>query len=198
MKRGAVGRAVSGILAACALLVAATPAQAAREFQYFVFPLESILGIGKDGKSGGSMIDPQALDEYLLPLTVKGRKRDGEAELQARFSQKIREAYPAAAVHPLQIARVGEGAKYQFAQASGCDASRGEFRAAISDSYAAALALTRVSLPNDANFLPVASAVLLQPFSFLLSELRHLNYNNVFSDGVAIRFYYPSYLHRHF
>ena len=139
----------------------------AAEFQYFVFPMQDIIGVPNIGQSSyGSLINKQALDELLFPLpSSSDQKRIGRDEFHQYFQKKLQETYSGATVHPTQIGNGRSFNQYQFAANRGCSSDTSLFRTPIADSYAVSLGLTRLSLfRNDFDkyvqvFVPVTFTV---------------------------------------
>jgi len=149
------------------LWAVSAPCLAAGEFQYYVFPMQDIIGVPNGQQSTyGSLINKQALDDLLFPLPANSdQRRIGRDTFHQYFQQKLRDTYPGATVHPTQIEAQGGVSKYQFAPNRGCSSDSGLFKAPIEDAYAVSLGLTRLSLfRNDYDkyvqvFVPVTFTV---------------------------------------
>jgi hypothetical protein len=139
-------------IALCACILGLCSRAFAADFQFFVFPLMDIVGIDSKGKENsntsekrpyGPLINPAALDQYLMPISGQGQRRQGRDALVAHFVQRVREAYPQAAVHPRQISEVLQGT-YAYIDNAECNSS--QFKAPIKDAYAVSLGLTRLNI----------------------------------------------------
>jgi hypothetical protein len=133
----------STILSSILLAACATTAQAASEFQYYVYPVGSITGIsqsalgvvGAEAKYGG-MIDEKYAEIFFDAPT--------QQKLIKNFKEEVEKKFPTAIVGGNQIRASKQGKyAYQPYEKSEC---RPDFTVNYKDSFAIAMGLSRLSV----------------------------------------------------